>query len=408
MSSFASLKIGKKELFDFQSRVDPYLMTLFKESDKVRKNRPKKYVYTNTSQVIKRRLDILGFSESAAQIDFEASKKELLNAIEDRKIKNIVKKSTYPNWCSEFFEMFVNNLRPVYWRAPDEFKQIETLKDFMLDYQVDGWPKYNFPCSDIRFLYRMFLRGLNPKIFVTLDYTNLVLSGEYFPNDKLTEFSSRLFSADYPASEKIIILTEGSTDARFIKQAMDLLCPEIVEYYYFFDFDISKAEGGAGRLTATIKSFISSGIKNRIIAVFDNDTAAHEATKNLLPLQKPSNIKIIHLPEIPLAKNYPTLGPTGNVSMNVNGLAGSIELYFGRDILSSSINKYFPIQWVGYSEALKQYQGVVTNKQELVKKFVNKLNACIKDRRLIGKFDWTGMKHIIRLITEQFSQRGTL
>jgi hypothetical protein len=41
-------------------------------------------------------------------------------------------------------------------------------------------------------------------------------------------------------------------------------------------------------------------------------------------------------PEIDIARDYPTLGTNGLSHMDVNGLAGSIELYLGADVLRDS------------------------------------------------------------------------
>ena len=49
----------------------------------------------------------------------------------------------------------------------------------------------------------------------------------------------------------------------------------------------------------------------------------------------PDHYSVLHYPDIEIARSYPTLGPTGLSEMNVNGLAGSIEMYLGADVLSS-------------------------------------------------------------------------
>jgi hypothetical protein len=97
------------------------------------------------------------------------------------------------------------------------------------------------------------------------------------------------------------------------------------------DFETSKAEGGAGALVNTVRSFIGAGIMNRTIALFDNDTAAGEALRSLALIAIPENIKIMRLPDIELARNYPTLGPNGIARSDINGLACAVELYLGQD-----------------------------------------------------------------------------
>jgi hypothetical protein len=129
--------------------------------------------------------------------------------------------------------------------------------------------------------------------------------------------------------EKIIILTEGKTDSIYLKNCLDIFYPHLNEYYHFMDFESSKYEASASRLVHTIKSFVGSGINNLILALFDNDTAGLKEANNLKKVKLPSNIQVLQYPTIEWAKNYPTLGPNGIQNMNINGLAGSIEMYLG-------------------------------------------------------------------------------
>lgn len=166
------------------------------------------------------------------------------------------------------------------------------------------------------------------------------------------------------------------------------------------DFEGVRAPGGAGSLAATIKAFIGAGIVNRCIAFFDNDTAAQSAIRGLRSIDKPANVRIFRYPDIDLAENYPTLGPQGTSIMNVNGLAGGLELYFGRDILQREDGTLTPIQWRGYDETLGQYQGEIINKKCVQDKFKDKLRLCTENHEQINSSDWTGIRAILdRLLT---------
>jgi hypothetical protein len=58
--------------------------------------------------------------------------------------------------------------------------------------------------------------------------------------------------------------------------------------------------------------------------------------------------------------------------MNVNGLACSIEMYFGIDTLMKN-NQLIPIQWKGYDEKEKKYQGEISEKKYVQDNFRKKL-----------------------------------
>ena len=40
------------------------------------------------------------------------------------------------------------------------------------------------------------------------------------------------------------------------------------------DFEGARVSGAAGSLAALVKAFVGAGIANRVVALFDNDTAA--------------------------------------------------------------------------------------------------------------------------------------
>ncbi|MGE9310428.1 HEPN/Toprim-associated domain-containing protein [Niabella sp. CJ426] len=177
--------------------------------------------------------------------------------------------------------------------------------------------------------------------------------------------------ADNITSEKIIILTEGKTDAIFIKKSLQLLYPHLFPYYHFMDFEGYRVEGGASILVKTLKVFAASNVKHPIIALFDNDTAGIAEMKKI-PAKLPNNIKALKMPDINLAKKYPTIGPEGSKQMNVNGLACSIELYLGKEILSK--NGYLSkIKLISFDNSHGTYQGVLENKGEVQKIFTKRM-----------------------------------
>jgi len=96
-------------------------------------------------------------------------------------------------------------------------------------------------------------------------------------------------------------------------------------------------------LANIVRAFAGAGILNRMIALFDNDTAAEAAIASLAHIDLPANLIIRQLPAIDVARSYPTLGPSGMTRMDVNGLAGSIELYLGTDVLRDEGGNLKPV-----------------------------------------------------------------
>ena len=115
---------------------------------------------------------------------------------------------------------------------------------------------------------------------------------------------------------------------------MRILFPHLLDYYSFLDFETGKVPGGAANLANLVKAFAAAGIVNRVVAVFDNDTAAESSLASLRTVALPTNIQTRQLPSLPALSTYPTLGPTGMSLTNVNGLSASLDLYLGNDVRS--------------------------------------------------------------------------
>lgn len=206
------------------------------------------------------------------------------------------------------------------------------------------------------------------------------------------------------AHSPVVVLTEGRTDAEFLEAAMTILYPHLTDLIRFLDYE-RRPEGGAGALANTIRSFFAAGITNRIVAIFDNDTAAADALRNLDPKLYEPHIQVLHYPNLELAENYPTLGPPtchspggSPILANINGLAGSIEIYLGRDILTQNDGTLQPVQWTSFSHGMRQYQGEIIDKPGLHKRFREKYKHAIDNPAATRDADWSGLRLILDAI----------
>lgn len=145
--------------------------------------------------------------------------------------------------------------------------------------------------------------------------------------DQAREERRREIATDAP----LVILTEGSSDSQLLSEAIRVTHPHLVGFLRFMDFG-SGAEGGASSLVKLVRSFVGAGIANRVLVLADNDTAAHDALDRLKRGRLPDGYRVMHYPELPMLRRYPTLGPqlADPVLMDVNGKAGSLEMYLGR------------------------------------------------------------------------------
>lgn len=241
-----------------------------------------------------------------------------------------------------------------------------------------------------------------PDAEVILDLTDLVAGGH------LREAQLEHIASDARGTTgmhaPVVVLTEGRTDAEFLAAGLSILYPYLTDLIRFLDYE-RRPEGGVGALVRMVRAFASAGIVNRMVAVFDNDTAAADGLKVLSSGTLPDQIQVMRYPRLELAANYPTIGPPttehpeGSLALaDVNGLAGSIELYLGKDILTDEDGTLYPVQWKSFIPGMSRYQGEVVNKEQIHEAFRAKYAAAQKNRDHIEEQDWDGVGLIIDAI----------
>lgn len=247
---------------------------------------------------------------------------------------------------------------------------------------------------DARYIVRLCLDHVPPDTEVALDLGDVVSRGyiQADPDLCAVEFAQQHLAST--SQGPIVVLTEGSTDAEFLQAALRIVYPHLADYIRFPDFQY-KAEGGVGPLVKNVKAFATAGIGNRIIALFDNDTAAKEALQGLHEPTLPSNITVKTLPDLELANNYPTLGPSGSVDLNVNGMACSIEFFFGKSILSRPDGSLSPVQWTGYSQKIRTYQGELLDKRKIQDRFRKTLAETARAPADPAEEPWSSLKLVL-------------
>lgn len=434
MGTYTDLTIGDYAVLTTEGGVSWEAMTVFRESDKrVFKRNIHNYaevpwqtpdedpdvevacVYSNTARHVRQRLDVMGFSFRRMQAELRSGIstmtrgiREMLEPFDEGEYSSelnakmmLLEEASFDDWMNSFRYILDNRLSIHFWDHPSA--DHPPLVRLMLDHnEEEGDPLYCFPVGDVRYLLRVFVEVAEDEATVKQDVTALVHEGIFSSGDELCTIAAKTLIANTPFDSKIIILTEGTTDKHALELSLEVLYPHLSGYFAFIDFDSSNLAGGASSLAATVKAFVGSGITNRIVAIFDNDTAAWVARKGLAKTKLPDNIIDIAYPELELARDYPAIGPNGLSRMDINGLACSIELYFGTDTLTVD-GQLTPIHWKGYDESVKKYQGEINNKKGLQDAFFRKARDCVADRTLIEGQDWASMRlvwqHIFRVLT---------
>ena len=243
----------------------------------------------------------------------------------------------------------------------DEIKQVNNLKTNKIsleDLSYELFRQIDFNNELIAIWGVVHYEGVKDSDIAVLDISDLAEAG-------WLDYDLENFITEPP-----IILTEGITDIETLKKALHVIYPKLESNVRFLDTSF-RPETNAAAVVKMIKSFAAAGINNRILAILDNDAAASEAMTNL-PRILPNNIKVIQYPELDLMTSYPTIGPQGEINMNINGLAGSIEMYMGKDILTGNDGNLELVQWGGYINRVKKYQGSLINKDAVGSRFKGK------------------------------------
>jgi hypothetical protein len=426
MGTYCELLVNDYPVLPNKSQPDPVAMTIFREGDKVVEERlvsernpiewghiqadpsevERVVEYRATVGAVKTRLRLMGFTLPFVQADFEARKRqhlaELRSAMDDhadlyREEVELLDISEFGDFLGAFREILSTKTHPVH--VVEKFPGLSPLAKYVLDDNEDFY--WHFPCSDMRCFLRALIEVVPDSAAVTQELTDLV-EGEYFDVDtSMTDWSLQMLKGDYSINSPVIILTEGSTDSECIRAALEVLYPELTGYYSFMDLAV-RAPGGAGSLVHVVKAFAGAGIENRMVALFDNDTAGHAALSLLKGIRLPQTIRALPYPDLEMARNYPAIGPTGIANQDINGSACSVELYFGKDVLSVS-GDFVPVQWRGYDDRLKRYQGEIGTKDDLKVEFLRKSEAARDDRSLIASQDWQDMRKLLSLIIDAFN-----
>lgn len=265
------------------------------------------------------------------------------------------------------------------------------------DYASASWLMDLWEYHDPRYRLRSLLEALPDDEVITLDLADL--DDDWRAESRDPQTVARDFVA-YASQGGLppIVLVEGPFDVEVLRTAIALRRPHLVEFIKFPEF-ASKPEGGAASLRQTLRAFASAGIPNRVLALFDNDSAARDVTRAIDVRALPAGMGILHLPEVASLRSYPTVGPQGRTHMDVNGLAASIEMYLGNDVLAPG-NVPRPVEWRGYITGVGSYQGKVSAKREVQESFRRKARTAANDPTAMDRQDWTDLDQVLdRLVT---------
>lgn len=388
MGSMITLGIGKMEIDWGKNNIFTNHACLFQKDDL--KIVP--YYYSNDTieykegfsknlLSVKRRLDILGYSLSKIEDMFNEqlqyanklldtsipiSYSDYYNAVRRINIANIDMTSEQYDYMYDLGE-YVKNC------VLENILNLNTSSDDYTSEFLENIPVY----ITLRILAE---NASNHTLDLVWRFSDLIEDGYITIDDIAPQLSNK---------EKILIVTEGSSDSDIIKKSIDTLYDDISDFFEFIDMKDNYPFTGTGSLNNFIKGLAKIHILNNIIVVLDNDTAGNSVYNTIKDLSLPNNFKVLTLPNHKEFEHFKCLGPQGESYENINGKAVSIECFLDH----SFYNNVVYIRWTSYDNKQNQYQGNIEPKDLLVKSFHEHYEKA---------YDFSKLRHLIDSILEHW------
>lgn len=166
--------------------------------------------------------------------------------------------------------------------------------------------------------------------------------------------------------KKFLIVTEGSSDSYIIKKAIDLLRPEVSDFFSYIDMKEHYPFTGTGNLYNFFRGLSKIKVQNKCLFIFDNDAEGVEKYNLSIAINSPKNMKVTKLPDLEEFTNFLTVGPNGRQYSNTNGQAVAIECFLD---ITYKVKKEPIIRWSSYKSAMNCYQGALEEKEFYTRQF---------------------------------------
>ncbi len=375
MGSYCSLSLDDTEVTSEKWEVPVYLSAVFQESDRTKiptgTSGYKKVVYCAKRLSILKRLDLMGVTENIVRQRFNHWKNEMYRCYLYRSRTGA---ETDAATRDALFELDWESWQR---RVPNNLINYQDKEggDDAIDRQMRGYAAewLWFDGYDSLISVRAIIQGATHIQNVTLDVHELW--------DRMSKAErqigaghNRIISVRGQPIGPALILAGSESHIAILKASLRRFHPDLEGFVKVFDPGNFSDSGNAQNLIKLLKAFAAAEIPAQIVAVFDNDTNSRSAYRQAKLLNLPTNIACLRLPNIKLGRKYPTVGPLGNQISDVNGRGGSIELYLGRQALTTN-GVLRPVQWTYYNKTTETYHGEVEDKVAIRKTFLKEMQS---------------------------------
>lgn len=217
---------------------------------------------------------------------------------------------------------------------------------------------------------------------VTWDYGPLV-SGGYAREEE--------FAINRRDRDCFLIVTEGGSDAVILRRAIELLRPQVRDFFRYIDMEEGYPFSGTGQLHKFIQGLVAMRVPLNVVAVYDNDAEGFAAFQKTSSLKLLPSYRVCILPELAALSSFPTMGPTGASLADINRRAASLECYL--DLNRRGLPEV-QVQWGGFNESAGSYQGSLRGKTQFMNDFLGYRGGA--DRR--GDYDFAKLEKVLDVV----------
>ena len=207
------------------------------------------------------------------------------------------------------------------------------------------------------------------------------------------------FAAGVQRNQSILVATEGASDARILRRALDLLRPDVADFFRFINGEERHHFWGTGNLVRFAEGLVRIDIQNQVLFLLDNDAEGIEAYGKLQELKMPGNLRSMVLPDSEDLRRFPALGPEGLNECDINGRAAAIECY-----LDLNLPSYPPARviWSNYKRDIDAWHGALEHKESYDRHFM-KQDA---DSLTSGSYDTSKLTQVLDALIAEVSHFG--
>lgn len=333
------------------------------------------------------RLNLLGFTLGAARREYEAVVAEHVeqSSWEHREDKTEADYMTFDEFCAFCDRFRITDLDDTYISGIDDEEEEKArgrfngLADELARIPHDTldrplfWSERSFFGTSVCILsaysmLQVFGRGVtNLDAEVVWQYGPIVEAG-WVPLE--------MYQPGIRRKEALLIATEGTSDARILRRAFNVLRPDIADFLRFIDVDQSHPFPGTGNLVKFAEGLVHIDVLNRIVFVLDNDAEGIAGLRKIEAMAKPVNMRAISLPTLDALKSFPARGPEGVATTDINERAAAIECYLDLNLPGRPDPV---VVWSNYKKDIDRWHGALDYKENYTKLFFDQKEAALLD-----------------------------